>query len=110
MASFYVFHIEHIRPKKHGGKTVLENLAYSCPDCNYHKGTDIGTYIDESEDFMRFFNPRRDHWHTHFLLRNDGVIESFTPIGEVTARVFGFNHVDRLIFRRELIALGAYSS
>ena len=48
--SFYNFHIDHIRPLKHGGSSHFDNLAYCCPDCNYFKGTDIGSF--ENEDVI----------------------------------------------------------
>ena len=37
--AFNTFHIEHIIPLKHNGKTILSNLAYACPFCNNFKGT-----------------------------------------------------------------------
>lgn len=27
-------HVEHIRPRKHGGTDELDNLALACIDCN----------------------------------------------------------------------------
>lgn len=41
--SFYGFQIDHVVSRKHGGTTVLDNLACACPDCNRNKGTDLGT-------------------------------------------------------------------
>lgn len=35
-------------------------------------------------------------------------IVPLTPVGEVTARILGFNHVDRLLERQELQKLGRY--
>jgi 5-methylcytosine-specific restriction endonuclease McrA len=106
--SFYTFHIDHIRSIKHGGQSVGQNLAYACPDCNYAKGSDIGTYLDEDDDqLIRFFNPRRDNWHDHFELQN-GAIVGITPVGQATERVFRFNDPEQLIFRQQLIALGLF--
>jgi len=34
-------HVDHICSKKHGGKTVVENLALACLHCNSRKGTDL---------------------------------------------------------------------
>ena len=53
------FHIDHIIPLKHGGKTKLSNLAYACPFCNNFKGTDIGTYLDNSQLFIPLYDPRK---------------------------------------------------
>ncbi|QYX30795.1 HNH endonuclease [Sphaerospermopsis torques-reginae] len=33
------FTVEHIKPRKAGGETVLENLAWSCFGCNGYKHT-----------------------------------------------------------------------
>jgi hypothetical protein len=105
--SFYTFHIDHIKSTKHGGLSVLLNLAYCCPDCNYFKGSDLGTFVLNDEHLTRFFNPRKDNWHDHFILQN-GAIYGKTEIGVATARIFQFNNVDRLIFRQQLIALELY--
>jgi HNH endonuclease len=106
-ASFYTFHIDHIKSLKHGGLSVLHNLAYCCPECNSFKGSDVGTFINSDDFLVRFFNPRKKSWHDHFVLQN-GVIYGKTEIGLATERIFKFNDLDRLIFRRQLIALGLY--
>lgn len=105
--SFYNFHLDHIKSLKHGGLSNLDNLAYCCPDCNYYKGSDIGSVIDRDK-IIRFFNPRKDKWHDHFELK-DGMIISKTEIGNVTVHIFKFNDLDRLIFRRQLIQLNQFS-
>lgn len=105
--SFYSFHIEHIRSMKHGGKSNLENLAYCCPDCNFYKGSDIGTFGKDEDKIIRFFNPRKDNWNDHFEL-NLGEIHRKTEIGIATEQIFKFNEVERLIFRNQLHSLGLY--
>jgi 5-methylcytosine-specific restriction endonuclease McrA len=42
-------HVEHIRPKKHGGSNAEDNLALACIDCNLHKGTNIAGYDPETQ-------------------------------------------------------------
>ena len=96
---FISFHVEHIKSLKHGGQTVLENLALSCPSCNFNKGSDIGTFIGEGT-LVRFFNPRIDNWTDHFELL-DGEIIPNTDIGEATTRILQFNTPERIIYRRE---------
>ena len=105
--SFYRFHVDHIKSIKHEGLTILSNLAYSCPDCNHFKGSDIGSFFDNDEQIARFFNPRKDEWAAHFELI-DGALYGKTEIGKATERIFKFNDIDRLIFRRQLIAFGLY--
>jgi hypothetical protein len=102
------FHVDHIRSLKHGGSSVIDNLAYSCAHCNQHKGSDIGTFSDETdESFVRFFNPRKDAWTDHFELMG-GEIVATTAIGLATVAVFNFNQPERVILRNELSELGQY--
>lgn len=56
--SFYNFHIDHIKSIKHGGLSNFDNLAYCCPDCNYCKGSDIGSAIEEDK-MIRFLIPEK---------------------------------------------------
>ena len=105
--SFYSFHVDHIRSIKHGGLTILLNLAYCCPDCNFFKGSDVATYSDDEQFFVRFFNPRKDVWDDHFTLA-ESAIYGTTDIGKSTEHIFKFNDPDRLIFRRQLAALSLY--
>lgn len=39
--SVYPHHVEHIISRKHGGSSLLENLAWACFQCNVAKGTDM---------------------------------------------------------------------
>ncbi len=103
--SFYKFQIEHIISLKHGGSNRKENLAYCCPECNYSKGTDVGTYI--ANNLTRFFNPRLDNWEEHFELKKGEIIAK-TDIGAATVIIFKFNQIDRLIFRNQLISMDLY--
>ena len=105
--SLYKFHIEHIKSLEHEGTNDLDNLAYCCPDCNYHKGSDIGTFSEDGESLIRFYNPRRDQWQDHFELDN-GAIHGITDIGRATVKLFKLNAIDRLIFRQQLIDLALY--
>lgn len=107
--TYFGCQVDHIISEKHGGATQESNLAYACSYCNRNKGSDIGSIVWETQRFCRFFNPRVDEWKDHFRL--DGIrIVALTPIGEVTAHILDFNHVDRLIERAELAALGEYPS
>lgn len=107
--SFYSFHIDHIKSLKHGGLSDLQNLAYCCPDCNFHKGSDVGTFSANEKYLVRFFNPRNDIWSDHFLVE-DGLILGKTEIGQSTVQIFQFNEIDRLLFRRNLISLRVYQA
>lgn len=96
--SFIKFQIEHIISIKHGGKTVLSNLAYSCFFCNNAKGSDLGTIV-KNEDFVRFYNPRKDDWKEHFEF-DKHIILPKTNIAEGTIKILGLNSEDRLTERK----------
>lgn len=104
--SYYGFQVDHIISRKHGGKTLFINLAYACPDCNRYKGTDLGTYIDNSLNLIRLFHPRLDDWQDHFETDNSGLISAKSDIGTATLKVLSINHPDRIIERRLLWQLG----
>lgn len=104
--TFFGCEVEHIISLKHGGSSELENLAYACAFCNRHKGSDIGS-ISESGQFSRFFNPRTDQWVDHFRL-DRSIINPFSVVGEVTARILQFNHSDRILERQALSAVARY--
>jgi HNH endonuclease len=105
--SFFSFHIDHIRSIKHGGLSIAENLAYCCPDCNFFKGSDVGTFDFKNDSLIRFFNPRKDIWTEHFFIGN-GSILSKSDIGRSTEKIFKFNEIERLVFRKQLIELALY--
>ena len=103
--TFYGCEVDHIISLKHGGSTEPDNLAYACALCNRAKGSDVGS-IASSGEFTRFFNPR---WLDHFRLEG-AAIHPLTSIGEVTARILGFNDSTRLHERDELSRFGKYPS
>ncbi len=105
--TFFGCHIDHVISVKHGGPTEPDNLAYACAFCNRQKGSDIGSILWQTGEFIRFFNPRTDQWADHFRL-NGAVIEPLTGIGEVTARILGFNDSDRILERQALIDMETY--
>jgi hypothetical protein len=101
--------VDHVISEKHGGLTTSENLAFACTFCNRAKGSDIGSVSNETGKFTRFFNPRSDEWADHFRLVGV-LIEPKTALGEVTARILGFNEADRLSERELLRDAGRYPS
>jgi hypothetical protein len=105
--SYFPHHIDHIISRKHGGRSVFTNLAYTCVRCNVAKGTDVGSINPQDGALIAFFNPRRQRWASHFMLRG-AVIEPLTAEGAATARVLQFNLDKRVAERRILIAFGRY--
>ena len=106
--TYFGCQIEHIISLKHGGTSDADNLAYACVLCNRHKGSDVGSVLND-EEFVRFYHPRRDRWAEHFRL--DGyILQPLTSIGEATAKILLFNTDERLLERESLIDLGRYPS
>ncbi|MCD9187781.1 MAG: HNH endonuclease [Pyrinomonadaceae bacterium] len=101
--------IDHIISLKHGGKSVEENLAVTCQPCNRNKGSDLGSISIVSNELVRFFNPRKDIWCEHFKLVGAEIV-SLSEIGEVTAKIFGFNDDERVLERKGLIEIEHFPS
>ncbi len=96
--TFFGCEVDHIISLKHGGATQENNLAYACVFCNRHKGTDIGSILSETGEFIRFFNPRQDKWSDHFRLEGS-FLRPLTEIGTVTASILRFNAGERILER-----------
>ncbi len=102
---FLSFELDHIIPIKHGGTSDLENLAFACPHCNQHKGSDFVTI--SRKQIVRLFNPRVNNWLDHFEVIN-GEIISKSKIGEASIKIFRFNEADLIILRQILSKTGHY--
>lgn len=105
--TFFGCEVDHIISVKHGGAAESDNLAYACVVCNRQKGSDLGSIVWRTGELVRFYNPRADRWGDHFALEGARV-RPLTDIGEVTARIFGFNSEERVPEREELISSGRY--
>jgi hypothetical protein len=110
-ASGVTFHVEHVTPQYRNGKTVLSNLALSCPGCNLAKA-ERTTGLDENGRTQPLFNPRNFEpwllgWHLHFTLdRESGMVVPRSPIGEATIRTLRMNEALRLFARKLQILAG----
>lgn len=91
-------HIEHIRPKKHGGSDNAENLALACIDCNLHKGSNLTGIDPETDAVTELFHPRRDVWEDHFEWLGIRLVGK-SGIGRTTVTVLNLNGDDRLDLR-----------
>ena len=111
LATGMTFHIEHVRPRSQGGKTVLSNLALSCPGCNLEKA-DRTAGQDRSGRTQSLFNPRDFDppllgWHLHFvLMRDTGLIVPRTAVGGATVLTLHMNDHNRAFARRLQIRAG----
>lgn len=79
------FTLEHIVPLTEGGGDESANLALACFACNRRKWDKRQGFDPETQTLQRFFNPRQDVWHEHFVWSADGLtIIGLTPIGRAT--------------------------
>jgi hypothetical protein len=103
-SSRIAFHIEHIIARQHGGKTTMGNLALSCPRCNFHKGSNIASYIiiKRKRRLVPLYNPRRHRWSKHFQWDGPRLI-GLTTIGRATIHVLDMNAPEMLEAREALI-------
>jgi hypothetical protein len=100
------FQIDHIIARQHEGPTNSGNLAFCCPFCNAYKGPNIAGIDPETHRAVGLFNPRRDIWADHFVLRSNGVISGLTRVGRTTVSVLNMNNIDMVELRNELILEG----
>lgn len=75
------FHIEHIIPRKHGGRTLFKNLALACPGCNLHKADRIHAEDLLTGADMPLFHPRKYRWGDHFEWRGTRIKGRTGPAG-----------------------------
>jgi HNH endonuclease len=104
---FIRYQSDHIISRKHGGKTILENLAHTCPICNNAKGSDLSTILTDENTLIRLFHPRKDNWFEHFEV-SDGLIVPKTDVGEATIKLLKLNDVNRILERLDLIEAGLF--
>lgn len=91
-------HIEHIRPRKHGGTDDDSNLCLACIDCNLHKGSNLTGIDPITETITPLFHPREQRWEDHFMW--DGIrIAGRSAIGRTTVRVLCMNSEEQLELR-----------
>lgn len=98
------FHCEHIIAVQHGGATTLDNLAVSCPACNFRKGTNLSAIDPDTGGIVAVFHPRRDRWADHFKITGSRV-EPRNATGRATAALLDFNVPERLAARELEMAL-----
>lgn len=105
--TYHTCQVDHIISIKHGGQGTEDNLAFACQFCNRNKGSDVGSYLFSTQQFVRLFNPRTDLWSDHFFLENGAILPK-TEIAEATVKVLNFNDPEAIIDRRLLIQAGRY--
>src|SRR5580658_2770008 len=93
--------IDHVIAVKHGGQTIVENLASCCAVCNRFKGSDIASIDLETGQLTRLFGPRLDRWDEHYEFRNWEIF-GVTATDRVTVRLLGMTRPTRIKERQLL--------
>jgi HNH endonuclease len=106
-ASKLPFEIDHIIPKKHGGKTTSTNLALSCYYDNSFKGPNLAGLDPRTDKITKLFHPRRHSWGRHFRWDGPQLIGR-TAIGRTTIGVLSINLELRVAHRQLLIEAGLF--
>ncbi len=91
--------MDHVIALKHRGETVAENLAYACWRCNRYKGTDLGSFDPQTNEFSLLFNPRIQMWSEHFTVEETQIV-GLTAEGRTTVQLLQLNSPDRLRERK----------
>jgi hypothetical protein len=103
--SSHSFALEHIHPKKRGGRTVEHNLALACQGCNERKHTKIKARDPLTGKLAPLFHPRRQRWVEHFAWSADALeIIGLTPTGRATVAALQLNRPEVVNLRRILSA------
>jgi hypothetical protein len=105
--STYTHQVEHIIPRKQGGSSDLDNLAWACFQCNVAKGTDVAAYDQGSGNLTPLFNPRTQTWDDCFEM-DEARIVGRNAVGRVTVFLLQFNHPEQIEMRQRLINAGEW--
>jgi hypothetical protein len=105
--SFFPHEINHIVATKHRGESKESYLAWSCFDCNRHKGSDMTSVDMETGLVVQLFNSCVNSWPTHFKLVA-GTIVPLDSIGRVTEYLLRLNEPSRVNDRYRLFNAGLY--
>lgn len=98
------FVIEHIFPRAAGGRSTLNNLAWSCIGCNGHKQAKTGAIDPVTKQFVRLFHPRQQVWREHFQWDIDPTkVIGITPCGRATVLALRLNRFGVVNLRSLLV-------
>ncbi len=101
-SSHLPFHVEHIVAVVHEPNSHESNLAWACPQCNWHKGPNLATLDPATGEQVALFNPRQNVWDEHFVMENFTVV-GLTAIGRGTVQLFKMNLPSRIEVRWQVM-------
>ena len=97
---FFVYHVEHIIARQHGGADAPDNLALACNHCNLVKGPNLASIDPDTGQLTGLFHPRTQRWAEHF--RKDGDrVTGLTSTGRTTVFLLQMNAPHRAELRFE---------
>jgi len=103
------FTVDHIKPRKVGGETILENLAWSYFGCNAYKHTKTEGIDPETNQKISLFNPRQQSWDDHFKWSDDNTeLVGKTPDARATILILRLNRPGIVNLRRLLITVNLH--
>jgi len=68
----------------------------------------ITTFVEDTNNPIRFFNPGIDGWNDHFEVQSTGTIIASSPIGTATIKILNLNHPDAILERSVMIQKGIF--
>ena len=101
------FEIDHVIARKHGGRTIADNLCLSCFYCNSFKGSDLSSLDPKTRKLTPLFHPRLHEWNKHFRWDGPRLIGR-TAIGRATVALLHINDEYRVVLRAGLIEEGEF--
>ena len=105
----YVFEVEHILPKNHGGNDGETNLALACRACNLFKANHLTGFDALTQQEVRLFHPRQDQWKEHFTVEVESrKIIGLTSIGRATVMRLRMNQDFSLVARAHWMRFGLF--
>lgn len=94
---------DHIFLEDLGGKSIAENLALACQDCNNAKYNKTQAPDPVSREMIPLFHPRKDLWREHFAWSEDSLtLVGLTPTGRATIEALRLNREGVINLRRAL--------
>jgi hypothetical protein len=107
--SGYPMVVDHIVPRKSGGRTEFGNLCYACHRCNEFKGAATEVKDPLTDSRVPLFHPRRQRWHDHFYWHDTGFrIGALTAVGRVTIIALKLNNEVIINARRNWVSAGLH--
>jgi len=102
------FHVDHVKPRRVGGPTTLDNLALACVSCSLRKGARTTAPDPATLRSADVFNPRTNQWDDHFRVATDFTIVGQSSIGRASVLLLGMNRHLAIEIRREEASRGRY--